>query len=223
MAKVAAKKAKRVPGGGKKYQRDDNGRAVIPPKDGEGTVATKLRPVDPAMDINSLRPSKVLAVVKLRELDPDERDSLERAISDGGSYGPSNPIVLYKGEILEGNHRYLCARKMKVKLTVDDFREFVGTVDEAKRFVLDTNLARRHYGAGERLDIVQALMADLGMKLAGPKRGRPSKMCHMTQFPMLTLRRQPTFRGVRFNGVGQRHADHQSKVRLQHGMIARSR
>ena len=62
-------------------------------------------------------------------------------------YRPDRPIVLYKGQILDGRHRYEAAIKAAVE---PDFVEFEGTFDAAVNYVTSENVARRHLSASEK-------------------------------------------------------------------------
>ena len=56
-------------------------------------------------------------------------------------YDPEHPIVIYEGQILDGWHRYQAAKRAGVEPT---FRDFHGTLEQARAFVYGENLPRRH-------------------------------------------------------------------------------
>lgn len=76
------------------------------------------------------------------------RDSIKRS-------GLIEPIMLFEGAILDGRHRY---KACIITGTEPRFEEFTGTHEEAVRYVLGKNLARRQLKAGERAAAI--LMAE---------------------------------------------------------------
>ena len=63
-------------------------------------------------------------------------------------YDQSHPVVLFEGKILDGWHRYLAARRVGVE---PQFREFVGSLEEARTFVYGENLPRRHMNQRQKI------------------------------------------------------------------------
>ncbi len=74
------------------------------------------------------------------EADRADFDELVLSMRNRG-YDQSHPIVLFEGKILDGWHRYLAARRVGVE---PKFREFKGSLEEARTFVYGENLPRRH-------------------------------------------------------------------------------
>ena len=73
------------------------------------------------------------------EADAKDFEELVQSMLARG-YDPEHPIVMYEGDILDGWHRYLAAKKANVTPRV---KEFPGTREEAQAFVWAENMARR--------------------------------------------------------------------------------
>ena len=67
-------------------------------------------------------------------------DELVLSMRERG-YDSSHPITLYEGQVLDGWHRYLAAQRVGVE---PKFKDFDGTLEEARAFVYGENLPRRH-------------------------------------------------------------------------------
>ena len=78
----------------------------------------------------------------------EEQHKLTLSISERGV---QTPITLYKGKILDGRNRYICAISAQVKdiPTV----EFKGTEEEARDFVVRANILRRHLTVQQRAQL----------------------------------------------------------------------
>ena len=63
-------------------------------------------------------------------------------------YDAAHPITMYEGRILDGWHRYLASRDAKVDPV---FRDFEGTIGEARSFVYAENMPRRHMSARQKV------------------------------------------------------------------------
>jgi ParB-like chromosome segregation protein Spo0J len=88
-------------------------------------------------------------------LEGAEFDELVASIRDRGQL---EPIVLFEGKILDGRNRYRAC----VVAGVEPHREeFEGTFEEARDFVIDANLRRRHLDASQRA-MIAAKLATLG-------------------------------------------------------------
>jgi hypothetical protein len=76
-------------------------------------------------------------------IDGAEFDSL---VDDIKSYGLREPIVRYKGKILDGRNRFLASQKAKIK---PKYRDFKGDDAAALAFVVSANVQRRHLNASQ--------------------------------------------------------------------------
>lgn len=72
-------------------------------------------------------------------------DVLADMAEDIKKYGLNEPIIVYKGQILDGRNRYLACRMAGVEPT---FKEYTG--DEPLSFVVSKNLMRRHLTPSQR-------------------------------------------------------------------------
>lgn len=68
--------------------------------------------------------------------------------------GLLNPIVLYEGMILDGNHRYQACTELNIE---PKFVDFTNTVISDLEFVISQNLKRRHLNTGQRADLAIAV------------------------------------------------------------------
>jgi|GEM_PF-2291840 len=92
-------------------------------------------------------------------------DDFDALVYDIRTNGVRDPVILYAGEILDGQNRTLAA---KAAGTTDiKVERFKGTHVEAVAFVISKNLARRHLDAGQRATIA----ADLANIKVGEFRG----------------------------------------------------
>ena len=83
------------------------------------------------------------------EMKPDEFGRLKDSIAQRG-FLVEWPIVLFEGRILDGGHRYKAAQQLGVTPT---FREFTGSEEQARAFILASNADRRHLTRGELAQI----------------------------------------------------------------------
>ena len=58
--------------------------------------------------------------------------------------------------ILDGRNRYAAGKAGGHQFTAEDFKEWIGTVEEAEAWVLETNLHRRHLTAKQKKEMVRA-------------------------------------------------------------------
>lgn len=91
----------------------------------------------------------------------DEFRGLKESIKKNGLL---NPVVTYKGEILDGAHRYRACQQLKVEPLL---REFDG--DDAFGFVFDQNIKRRQLSPSQRAVIAAGLA---NIKNGGKKNGK---------------------------------------------------
>ena len=82
-----------------------------------------------------------------------EFDGLVASIRENG-LREGSPIIVFEGKILDGRNRYLACKEAGVMAIAEDFE---GTVEEARQFVIDANLRRRHLDASQRAMIAAKL------------------------------------------------------------------
>ena len=83
------------------------------------------------------------------ELPPEELTLLARDIK---ARGQLEPIIVYKGLILDGRNRYRACQIAGVKPRIEEFNE-KATKGSAEEFVLSRNLRRRHLSMGQKAAI----------------------------------------------------------------------
>jgi hypothetical protein len=65
------------------------------------------------------------------------------------------PIGLYEDKILDGRNRYKAAKEVGYKFTEADFREFVGTLEQAEAYVWSANYSRRNLTTAQKQAIIR--------------------------------------------------------------------
>lgn len=108
------------------------------------------------LDYNKLEPHPLGAIF------PPMSDSTYAEFVKGmkkNGYDPKEKIVLLDGQILDGNHRYTAAKKLKLKLGSELFEEFKG--EDPFSFVVQHNLHRRHLTPSQ----AAAAAADLALAI----------------------------------------------------------
>jgi ParB-like nuclease domain len=93
---------------------------------------------------NPLEPHPLAALFP--ELPPKELTQLARDIKERGQL---EPIVLYKGLILDGRNRYRACQIAGVKPRTEEFNA-KATKRSPEEFVLSRNLRRRHLSVGQK-------------------------------------------------------------------------
>ena len=100
---------------------------------------------------------------KLAELLPEMSEGEYLALRDDiKERGQIEEIIIYRGEVIDGRHRYKACQDLKIEPKT---KEWTGTEDDLIRHVLSLNIHRRHLNESQR-----ALCAS---KLATLKKGRP--------------------------------------------------
>lgn len=74
------------------------------------------------------------------------------------SSGLIEPIVLFEGAILDGRHRYAACQKVGVE---PRFITFEGTEEDALKFVLAKNIARRNLTTAQKLSLREKLAPEI--------------------------------------------------------------
>jgi ParB-like chromosome segregation protein Spo0J len=92
--------------------------------------------------------------------DEHELEGMKDSISKSGI---RVPIDLCRGadgtlEILEGRNRYKAAKEVGHRFTPADFKEFIGTYEEARQYVYEVNFLRRHLSAAQKTEMVKKLI-----------------------------------------------------------------
>jgi hypothetical protein len=70
--------------------------------------------------------------------------------------GIRNPIKIYEGRILDGRNRYQAGKAVGYKFTARDFETFRGSEEQAKAYVDDANIHRRHHSKGQKEKLIRA-------------------------------------------------------------------
>jgi len=96
---------------------------------------------------NPLEPHPFAALFP--ELPPEELTQLARDIKERGQL---EPIILYKGVILDGRNRYRACQIACVKPRIEEF-DAKATKRSPEEFVLSRNLRRRHLSVGQKAAI----------------------------------------------------------------------
>ena len=96
---------------------------------------------------NPLQPHPFAALFP--ELSPEELTQLARDIKEQGQL---EPIILYKGVILDGRNRYRACQIAGVKPRIEEF-DAKATRRSPEEFILSRNLRRRHLSVGQKAAI----------------------------------------------------------------------
>src|SRR5262249_40577955 len=62
---------------------------------------------------------------------------------------------VYEGKILDGRNRYKAAREVGHKFVPTDFKEFIGTLEQAEAFVWSANYSRRHLTTAQKQTVIR--------------------------------------------------------------------
>ncbi len=106
------------------------------------------------------------------ELPPEELTQLVRDIKERGQL---EPIILYKGLILDGRNRYRACQIAGVKPRIEEFNAKTSK-RSPEEFVLSRNLRRRHLSVGQKAAIALDWSEQIELNPAPEKtkeRGRP--------------------------------------------------
>ena len=74
--------------------------------------------------------------------------------------GIREPIKLFEGKILDGRNRHKAALAVGHKFVPANFVEFPGTYADAKKYVDDTNVHRRHLTTEDKTKRVEQMLAE---------------------------------------------------------------
>jgi ParB-like chromosome segregation protein Spo0J len=96
--------------------------------------------------------ANIFPLIEGRDFD----DLVESIRANGQREG--SPIILFEGKILDGRNRYRACKAAGVTPQGEDFE---GTYEDARQFVIDMNLRRRHLDTGQRA-MAAAKLATLG-------------------------------------------------------------
>jgi hypothetical protein len=106
------------------------------------------------------------------ELLPEELAQLARDIKERGQL---EPIVLYKGLILDGRNRYKACQLVGVNPRIEEFNAQISE-RSPEEFVLSRNLRRRHLSVGQKAAVALEWSEQIELSAAPEKnkgRGRP--------------------------------------------------
>jgi hypothetical protein len=121
---------------------------------------------------NSLEPHLFAALFP--ELPPEELTQLARDIKERGQL---EPIILYKGLILDGRNRYRACQIAGVKPRLEEFNP-KATRRSPEEFVVSRNLRRRHLSVGQKAAIALEWSDQIELNPEpekNKKRGRPKR------------------------------------------------
>lgn len=104
---------------------------------------------------------------------PLPEEALADLAADIRTHGLRQPIVIYRGAILDGRNRDLACRRAAVDRRFDTFG---GTEAEALDFVLSANLHRRH--------MTPSQLAMVGARIATLRKGRPGRKAEGIEAPV---------------------------------------
>ena len=119
---------------------------------------------------NPLEPHPFAALFP--ELPPEELTQLARDIKERGQL---EPIILYKGVILDGRNRYRACQIAGVKPRIEEF-DAKATRRSPEEFVLSRNLRRRHLSVGQKAALALEWSEQIELSADPQKnkgRGRP--------------------------------------------------
>ena len=119
---------------------------------------------------NPLQPHPFAAMFP--ELPPEELTQLARDIKERGQL---EPIILYKGVILDGRNRYRACQIAGVKPRIEAF-DAKATRRSPEEFILSRNLRRRHLSVGQKAAIALEWSEQIELSADPHKnkgRGRP--------------------------------------------------
>src|SRR6516225_4895583 len=86
---------------------------------------------------------------------PISEDDFNKLAADIKLHGLRQHIVLYRGQILDGNNRYRACELAGRKPT---FADFTGIDADARNYVISANIHRRHLSREDRKAIVEMLL-----------------------------------------------------------------
>src|SRR6516165_9180036 len=107
---------------------------------------------------------------------PISEDDFNKLAADIKLHGLRQHIVLYKGQILDGNNRYRACELAGIKPT---FADFTGIDADARNYVISANIHRRHLHPDDRKRIVAELLK-LEPTKSDRQLGEETKLDHKT-------------------------------------------
>lgn len=90
-----------------------------------------------------------------RMMNDAEFEGLKASIKANGI---REPIKLFEGNILDGRNRHKAGKEVGHKFSARDFVVFPGTFADAKKYVDDTNVHRRHLTTEDKTKRVQQML-----------------------------------------------------------------
>ena len=101
------------------------------------------------------------------DMQVEEYEALKESISQ---HGQREPIVLFEGQVIDGQHRLKACIDLNIEPAVTELE----AVNDPVAFVVDANLIRRHLETGQRAMIAEQLASWLpaGQQQSTPQRSR---------------------------------------------------
>jgi hypothetical protein len=86
-----------------------------------------------------------------------EGGDLNALVEDIARRGLLNPIILYRGKILDGRNRYLAAKEAKYRFSDRDFKDLADGLDP-EAFVISANIHRRQLSTKQKREFIAKLI-----------------------------------------------------------------
>jgi hypothetical protein len=86
-----------------------------------------------------------------------EGDDFNAPVEDISRRGLLNPIILYRGKILDGRNRYLAAKEAKYPFSDRDFKNLADGLDP-EAFVISANIHRRQLSTKQKREFIAKLI-----------------------------------------------------------------
>jgi len=139
------------------------------------------------------------------QMSDSEFQSLKDDIAENGQL---EKVVLYKGQLLDGRHRYRACTNLEIEV---DWREIEGDIDPYQ-YVLSANLHRRHLTPSQA-SMYAARAKELFSEAAKERQSENARRNNskVENFPPLETAKSRDQAGEAFN-VSGRSVDHASKV-----------
>jgi hypothetical protein len=111
-------------------------------------------------DASSLKPHPLANQFDMIEDGDDGGAAFEALKASIAKHGIKMPIWIFEDKVLDGRNRLKAGLAVGHKFTTRDFNFFNGTAAEAKAFVDDANIHRRHHSAEQKAKLVKARIAE---------------------------------------------------------------
>ena len=140
-----------------------------------------MKTAEPKLNLKKLSPHPLSAMFP--PMGDDAYDKLKGSLNKRG-FDPDEPIVLFEGQILDGNNRYTATSE--VRGCEPCFRQFEGDFQTAIEFVIAKNLGRRHLDASQSATLGAELVEKMehqsnGSRGNGTKAGKAAKVVGVSE------------------------------------------